>query len=370
MSFKKIVGVMHLWLGLLSGSLVLFLGVTGCILAFELEIRRLTEPEQFVAVENRSVLPPSVLKPVAERALGGKQLNLLEYRRQGEAVVASYYDSVHYRLVLLHPYTGAVLKVKDMNRDFFRIVVNGHYYLWLPPSVGQPIVATGTLVFFLMILSGLILWWPRNKGAKKQRFRIKWSASWKRTNYDLHSVLGFYAGWVLVFIALTGLVMGFQWFARSVYFVSSGGKSLPLHEHPVSDTLLRGSHPPLYDRVWLDLKGKADSSETYGFYFPLTATDALEGYVNHRPGTYYNTDYYHYDQYTGSVLSATGVYSGRYAAASVGDKLARMNYDIHVGAIWGLSGKLLAFFASLIAASLPVTGFMLWRGRRRKGATG
>jgi uncharacterized iron-regulated membrane protein len=43
-----------------------------------------------------------------------------------------------------------------------------------------------------------------------------------------------------------------------------------------------------------------------------------------------------------------------------------MNYDIHTGAIIGLPGKILAFFASLIAASLPVTGFMIWLGRRNK----
>jgi uncharacterized iron-regulated membrane protein len=43
-----------------------------------------------------------------------------------------------------------------------------------------------------------------------------------------------------------------------------------------------------------------------------------------------------------------------------------MNYDIHVGAILGFPGKVLAFLASLIAASLPVTGFMIWWGRRKK----
>jgi uncharacterized iron-regulated membrane protein len=47
-------------------------------------------------------------------------------------------------------------------------------------------------------------------------------------------------------------------------------------------------------------------------------------------------------------------------------KLMRMNYDIHVGAILGLPGKILAFFASLLIASLPVTGFMVWWGRRNK----
>ena len=33
---------------------------------------------------------------------------------------------------------------------------------------------------------------------------------------------------------------------------------------------------------------------------------------------------------------------------------------------WGITGKIIAFFASLIAASLPVTGFLIWRGRHKK----
>ena len=41
---------------------------------------------------------------------------------------------------------------------------------------------------------------------------------------------------------------------------------------------------------------------------------------------------------------------------------------MHVGAVLGIAGKLLAFFASLIAASLPVTGFLIWWGRQRKKA--
>ncbi len=43
-----------------------------------------------------------------------------------------------------------------------------------------------------------------------------------------------------------------------------------------------------------------------------------------------------------------------------------MNYDIHTGAILSLPGKILAFCASLICASLPITGFLLWWGRRKK----
>jgi uncharacterized iron-regulated membrane protein len=57
---------------------------------------------------------------------------------------------------------------------------------------------------------------------------------------------------------------------------------------------------------------------------------------------------------------------GRLKDATASDKLFRMNYDIHVGAIWGIAGKILAFSVSLISASLPITGFLIWWGRRNK----
>ncbi|RIV19038.1 PepSY domain-containing protein [Fibrisoma montanum] len=44
------------------------------------------------------------------------------------------------------------------------------------------------------------------------------------------------------------------------------------------------------------------------------------------------------------------------------------NYAIHVGSIYGLPTKLLASFVALFLASLPVTGFLIWWGRRKKAA--
>ncbi|MBZ4044583.1 PepSY domain-containing protein [Flavobacterium hibisci] len=45
-----------------------------------------------------------------------------------------------------------------------------------------------------------------------------------------------------------------------------------------------------------------------------------------------------------------------------------MNYDLHVGSILGFPGKVLAFIASLVSASLLVTGFLIWWGRKNKKA--
>ena len=366
MPFKKIVRIIHLWLGLSSGIIIIVLGITGCILAFEIEIRNLSEPYKFIKKTENLYLPPSVLKGIAEQNLNVKKVISIEYGGKGKAAMASYYDADKYELLYLNPYNGAVQRHKDMTKDFFRFVLEGHYYLWLPHNIGQPICAVATLVFLVMMISGLILWWPKNKAAAKQRFLIKWSAKWRRKNYDLHNVLGFYITWVTIFIAITGLVFGFQWFARSVYFITSAGKTLPAFSAPVSDTVAAKPAINITDQLWAQQLAMVQQNESLTITFASQNISPVGVTINHRPGTYYNTDVYQYDQYNGKMLLAKGSYAGKFAEANMADKIVRMNYDLHTGAVLGLAGKLLAFFASLVAASLPVTGFVIWWGRKKK----
>ena len=367
MRFKKIIGKIHLWLGLASGLLVVFLGITGCILAFEHEIRAVTQPYWFVKEEAKPLVPPSVLKKNAEKMLDGKKANNAEYTESGRSALVYYFDADNYKLVFLNPYSGNVLKVKDMNRDFFRVVLDGHYYLWLPHNIGKPILASATLVFLIMLISGIILWWPKNKAARKQRFSVKWKTKWKRTNYDLHNVPGFYMTWIVIFITITGLVWGFEWFEKSLYWVSSTGKTMPAYYSPSSDTMQAGKNQKdVTDIVWQNMIQKKTQHESMSVSFIQSAETSIDISINHRPGTYYNMDNYYFDQYSGKELAGKGTYAGSFKRASVADKIKRMNYDIHVGAVLGLPGKILAFFASLIASSLPVTGFYIWWGRQKK----
>jgi uncharacterized iron-regulated membrane protein len=79
----------------------------------------------------------------------------------------------------------------------------------------------------------------------------------------------------------------------------------------------------------------------------------------------HNIDYRFFDQNTLEEQYTYGIY-GTYKHTDFADKAIRMNYDIHVGSIGGLPGKIIAFFASLLTATLPVTGVVMWFGRRKK----
>lgn len=369
-TFKYWVGRLHLWLGLISGLFVCFLGITGCILAFESEIESITQPYRKLELQQKPLLPPTQLKAIADKALPNKHAHSITYQ-PGKATQVVYYnfDPEYYYIVFVNQYTGEVLKVKNMNEDFFRIIIMGHYYLWLPPEIGQPVLTSATLIFVILLISGLILWWPKNKAASKQRFTIKWNAKWRRVNYDFHNVLGFYITWVIIFIALSGMVMGFQWFAKTVYFTTSGGKSLTPFTETFSDTTGTAKlqlNEAAADKIWSAyLKEDPKFMGSLDVHVPENEKASIEVAKNPAPGTYWKADYRYYDQHTLKEIEVKHVF-GKLNNATVADKIYRMNYDIHIGAIAGLPGKIIAFFASLIAASMPVTGVLIWIGRNKK----
>jgi uncharacterized iron-regulated membrane protein len=367
MTVKKIIGKIHLWLGFASGLLVFIIAVTGCIYAFQKEIQDLTQPFRFVDQQSKEFLPPSVLKTAAEKELPEKHIHAVQYLGRDRAAMVIFYslDPEYYYLVYINPYTAEVTKVKDMSADFFAFILDGHFYLWLPPHIGQPIVATATLCFVIMLISGIVLWWPRKKKDATQRVSIKWQARWRRLNYDLHNVLGFYVWAIALIFAFTGLVWGFQWFANGLYTAAGGEKTL-LYSEPLSDTtqLYRGDLPVI-DKIYSLMKSQYPHAKTIEVHIPETRASVVGANANPDDETYWKLDYRYYDQYTLKEVSVDHIY-GRFPEAKDADKLMRMNYDIHTGAILGLPGKFIAFFASLICASLPVTGVYIWWGRKTK----
>lgn len=367
MQLKKAVNKLHLWLGLTSGLVVFIVAVTGCIYAFQEEIKDLTQPYRYTEMRQKPMLLPSDLQRAAEAALPGKTAHSVIYNKPGRSAVVIFYssDPSYYYHVYLNPYTGKSLKVKDMNTDFFHLVLLGHFYLWLPRDIGQPVVATATLLFVVLIISGIILWWPKRNNLK-QRFTIKQNVKWRRRNYDLHSVLGFYVSFFALLLSLTGLVWGFKWFAGAVYWTASGGRQLKSYAPVFSDSTQRKTTPfAATDKIYDKMIREFPQAASLEIHFPENANEAIAVNWNPDEGLYWKRDFLYFDQYSLSEISVSHLY-GRFKDATAADKLLRLNYDIHVGAILGLPGKILAFLASLIISTMPVTGLVIWWGRKNK----
>lgn len=384
--FKRINNWLHLWLGLISGIIVVIVCLTGCIWVFNEEITGLLEPETKVEWQNKPVLKPSQLTDIAVKLYPDKVPAYANYH-QGEAINLSLRNKVEKGgdaggrrgagvLLKVNPYTGALISKeirKPGETDFFRFILNGHRFLWLPYEIGRPIVNYGTMVFVLLLITGLIWWYPKkwNKSTTDKSFKIKWGASFKRVNLDLHNVLGFYSLLFLAAIALTGMVYGIKWYSEGLYWVTTAGEKLPEYRRMESDSLQAGKfYTPVQamDVAWAKVITKHPKSTGFYYSFPdaKRAKASIDITVYPTAGQFYNSQGYSFDQHTLRELKRKDPYAVPYDEASVGQKLRKMNYDIHVGSILGFPGKVLAFLASLIGASLPITGFLIWYGRKFK----
>ncbi|MET1053738.1 MAG: PepSY-associated TM helix domain-containing protein [Pedobacter sp.] len=380
-NFTKVYKWLHLWLGLASGIIVFIVCVTGCIWVFNEEINAMLEPESRVEKQNKPTLTPSQLSAVAAQSDPDLVIANARYI-QGRAVEVTLRNPHELEkrgggtLLKVNPYTGKIISREVRKKgevDFFRFILNGHRNLWLPREIGRPVVDYATLVFTVILITGLIWWYPKkwNKSTTDKSFKIKWGASFKRVNLDLHNVLGFYAMLFLLVIALTGMVFGIKWYSQGLYWVTTGGEKLKTSKDLKSDTLnIRHLYnlQQAMDIAWTKVIAKHPRSEGFYYSFPDTAKAKATIGITVYPtaGQFYNNQSYSFDQHSLKELKGKGVYDISFAKSGFGGKLRKMNYDIHIGSILGFPGKVLAFLAALIGASLPITGFLVWYGRKFK----
>ncbi len=380
-TFRRVNNWLHLWLGLISGIIVLIVCITGCIWVFNEEITALMEPETKVAYQDKPVLQPSQLAAVGHKLFPDMVAGYAQYQ-QGRAVTLSLKKpGANQRrgggvTLKLNPYTGKVIKTEIRKKgdvDFFRFILNGHRFLWLPYNIGRPIVNYGTLIFVILLITGLVWWYPKkwNKSTRDKSFKVKWNASFKRLNIDLHNVFGFYSLLFLAAIALTGMVYGIKWYSDGLYWVTTGGEKAGEFRRIQSDSLMAGKlYTPekAIDLAWNKVISRHPRSMGFYYSYPDSSDAKAVIYMTVYPtkGQFYNSQAYTFDQHTLKEFPRTDAYAMDYQKAGFGVKLRKMNYDIHVGSILGFPGKVLAFLASLIGASLPVTGFLIWYNRKFK----
>jgi uncharacterized iron-regulated membrane protein len=363
MTFRKAIGKLHLWLGLATGLIVLIVSLSGAVFVFQDELRDLTQPWRKVEVQARPMLLPSVLQAKAMQAKPGFAASWTTYNGpdRSTAVYLSKGEEVYY--AFLNPYTGQLLKVQDLRSDFFTLVQSLHMYLLLPPAIGKWVVDVAVIIFVVMLISGVVLWWPRNKAARKQRFSVKWDASPKRRTYDLHSVLGFYASALGLVLALTGLCISYEWLMDGVGALANGGHSIAAENAmPKVDTLPTARPTrPVVDVAYAHMRQQSPQAEMLLIGPADNAAQPVWATAYGKSLHYYHRDEYRFHPRTGQVLLTQP-----HASKSNGKKLSDMNYDLHTGLILGFGGKVIAFVISLTSASLPVTGFLVWRGRHNR----
>jgi len=352
--FKDIIRQIHLWLGLGTGLIVFVVSITGCIYVFEEEIREATQSEQlYVRAEQK---PFAGLAPIIrnfEQTAPKEKITVIRIsEEQPNATVAlATKNKVYY----YNPYSATL--VKQGKADWLDTVEEIHMTL-LMGETGKFIQRWSVVIFVLMLLSGLVLWFPKRMKALKQALSIKWSGSFKRVNYDLHNTLGFYTFPVLIVISLTGLFFAFKEVKTAAAFLT-GTKLTSGKEIKSPKPLNTAALPERYGQMYTRLKAQYPGANSTSISVRKGGELRLRMIYPYRWARKQNT--FFFDEASGQLLRAK-----LYKDYNRADLVEATNYDLHTGKLFGLTGKIIAVIVSLISASLPVTGFIIWLKKKKK----
>lgn len=365
MKLKKAVRKIHLCIGLAAGAVIFVVAVTGTLLAFRDELEPLIyHKELFVNDVMAQRMHMDDLMQIARQKLPGDCITKITIFPVADRTVLFRMQADKpgspRMLISMDPYSGQILKVRYYDRWFFEGVKQMHRYL-LMGNFGKAVTGISCALLFIMLISGIVLWWPKTKRAIRQRFRIKVKSSAKRRNWDLHAVTGFYASPFLLIVVITGLAMSYSWFGDALSFVIDGGVSTSavmqdrpsqkiFHETAVYEQMLDTTNkifdfpgkitilPPFGKRAVASINKENDNATVKGTISTVS-----------------------FDPTTAKIVAVKPFDKG-----SSGTKIRSLVTSIHTGIIFGWPTKLLALILALCVASFPITGFLIWRGKRKR----
>lgn len=396
---RKIFRNIHLWLSVPFGILITLICFSGAALVFEKEVMELCHRElYFVKKIEAAPLPmEQLMTKVAATLPDSVSVTGVNISSDPERAYQVTLSKPRRASMYVDQYTGEIMG-KYERAPFFNFMFRMHR--WLLDSMkqdggifwGKMIVGTSTLMFVFVLISGIVVWWPRTRKALKNSLKIVANKGWRRFWYDLHVAGGMYALVFLLAMALTGLTWSFQWYRTGFYKTfgvevqpsmghgnaaanatakggkreespegrsgrpgNRGEKSEGRGEHSESREGRKRSPYTNWQQVYEQL---AEANPDYKL---ISVSDGSASVALPRFGNQRGTDRYKFNPRNGEITETT-----LYKDLDNSGKIRGWIYSVHVGSWGGMLTRILTFIAALVGASLPLTGYYLWIRRLMK----
>ncbi len=369
---KKFFRKIHLYLSLSAGIFIIVACVTGSILVFEEEFNHNFNSERYFVKPQKDKLPLNDLVNIAEKAKN-------EFEVSGIKAFGDVNRSIEINLaeisiekidkkeekgkqsftVYINPYNGQILDLENRRESFFKKVEMIHRFLLSKKEgVGHYIMSYSASFLLFILITGIILWWPKSNKILKQRLKIKWDGNNKRLIHDLHVVVGFYTSVFLIFIVMTGLTMSFNFINNGIFtLTNSKNESL---KPPKSNYTVGSSRMDL-SRLEKIITNNFNDFNLYSIKIPKEKDDVFSVNIleNNQTENRFSTLYI--DQYKGNIINNL-----TFADKSLGQKIRSYIKPIHTGEIYGLTTKIINFIICLLTLTFPITGLLMWLKRLNK----
>ena len=392
---KKIFRKIHLWLSVPFGLIITLVCFSGAMLVFENEVNEWFRRDlYYVETVKESPLPmDKLLEKVATTLPDSVSVTGVSISSDPGRAYQVSLSKPRRASLYVDQYTGEV-KGKSERSGFFMFMFRMHR--WLLDSMnpgnegifwGKMIVGVSTLLLVFVLISGIVIWWPRTRKALKNSLKITATKGWRRFWYDLHVAGGMYALIFLLAMALTGLTWSFPWYRTAfykVFGVEVQQRAAQGHEQK-SDAQKRNTklaahrekkregnevrkgersrrpennHSDMYSVTspfvyWQEIYDKLRRQNPEYKQISIssgTASVSFNRFGNQRA----------FDRYSFNTDNGEFTETSLYQHQDKSGKIRGWIYSVHVGNWGGMFTRILTFIAALLGAALPLTGYYLW----------
>lgn len=372
--------LIHLWLGLIIGPVVAVVTLTGSIVVFRYELNRMTTPGTAYVVPGTKRLTIDQLMERIHAAYPGDTFNSVGWGEVGPDNAWNFRmqsPEGHRIHTYVNQYTGEITGRDDYHDKWMQWFYDLHAYL-LGGDTGEFINGFVGLALVLLGMSGLVVWWP-GRAHWRFGFVYAWTTGWKRQNYDLHKVIGFYTSLAVTFVALTGIYYCFPSLYKTVTERVTGAPVMT--DAPQASTQLGDRHVPFETFIAAAERAQPGARAVQiGFPgkpgAPVTVR-TMEDRDWHRIGL----NYVYLEPADASLVRSL-----RFSEANVATQTILLMYPLHFGRFGGRWGSTAAFYGVMVLYVvlglapfvLFVTGILMywnrslvkkWRRFRAPGAT-
>lgn len=340
---RRAIFQVHLWAGVLTGTYIFIVSITGAALVFRIDMQRALYPDLFTPKVVGALADPVTVMESVSRAFPVHQLSGVDAPTCARPTYLAYVTrGPEFRTILIDPVTAEVLgELPD--KTIVRTVQDLHFNLMLGRS-GRVVNGVGAICTLLMCATGLWIWWTSRR-------------NWKRAAWELHRTAGI---WSLVFVAMwaiTGLSFGFpREFRSAINWLSpitvsrtpqSGAREEARADHQVPpswreqiEAARRVVPNRPVARVVLPSSDRATFLVMFATASPTPAGSTL-------------TPVY-LDQFTGRPIEDVR------APPTAGDRIMAWVVPLHVGDFSSRVLKFAWFIMGLMPALLFATGLTMW----------
>lgn len=392
---KKIFRKIHLWLSVPFGLIITLVCFSGAMLVFENEANEWFRRDlYYVETVKGSPLPmDKLLEKVATTLPDSVSVTGVSISSDPGRAYQVSLSKPRRASLYVDQYTGEV-KGKSERSGFFMFMFRMHR--WLLDSMnpgnegifwGKMIVGVSTLLLVFVLISGIVIWWPRTRKALKNSLKITATKGWRRFWYDLHVAGGMYALIFLLAMALTGLTWSFPWYRTAfykVFGVEVQQRAAQGHEQKSDaqkrDTKLaahrekkregnevrkgersgrpENNHSDMYSVTspfvyWQEIYDKLRRQNPE--YKQISISSGTASVSFNRFGNQRASDRYSFNTDNGE-FTETSLYQHQDKSG----KIRGWIYSVHVGNWGGMFTRILTFIAALLGSALPLTGYYLW----------